>query len=234
MVESDTNRGVNERPASVRELFLVSMGTLGFIWTAYNLINDHNRTLADSGFQFHSLHTPIDDLIRFTPEFAWFYYSYYLVVFAVAVLAYSQRKVLYEVLTGYALMTVVGWVSWLSFPVQMVRPDVSTCMEMSCALVKGMYEIDPGGYNVLPSLHTAHSVFVFMFFYKYDRKWSWFFAALGLCIIASTVFIKQHYFLDLPPGVVTGIAGYWVGTRYGVRFATLAQRTSQLFLRRAG
>lgn len=233
MVDYSSEIPTNERPASVRELFLISMGMLGSIWTIYNLINGYNKSLADSGYVFHTLHTPMDDLIHFTPEFAWFYYSYYLVVFAVAVLAYSRRQVLYEVLTGYALMTVVGWISWLSFPVQMVRPDVSTCMTMSCGLVKGMYEIDPGGYNVLPSLHTAHSVFVFLFFYKYDRKYSWFFAALGLCIIASTVFIKQHYFLDLPPGVLTGVAGYWVGTKYGLSLATLTQRTRQLVQPRA-
>ncbi len=205
----------NQNKAGWGEILFFALGIYFVHAAGYELFNQYAFYLEQRGFSFFSLDTFVDDKIPFKPLFAYFYYSYYLLVLSVVVLAYYNRAVLYKVGTGYLAMSMISWISWAAFPVRMIRPDLTDCITNGCDLVRGMYSIDPG-FNVLPSLHTGHTILVMAFFWKYNKIGFWVLSPLAVGVIASTVLIKQHFFLDLPPGVVVGLWGFYVGEQHGV------------------
>lgn len=205
------------------ELGIVSLATFLFIAIGYFIVSAHNKSLAADGFRFFNLSISLDNKVPFIPIFILFYYAYYPVVFSVAILGYRQREVLYQAVVGYMTITAIAWTCFIAFPVQMVQADLSGCTSWACNLVGGMYSVDPG-YNVLPSLHVAHSTMVWLFFRRYAPRFASLFAFLLVGITLATVLIKQHYLLDLPAGFLVGYIGYLAGVPLGERVAQRAQR----------
>ena len=70
--------------------------------------------------------------------------------------------------------------------------------------------------NVLPSMHVVGCAGACMaaFDSRRLRKWRWPMVVMGLLICASTVFVKQHSFLDVIWGAVValpvGVCIYWL------------------------
>jgi len=205
------------------EITLVSLATFLFAAIGYFVVSNHNATLAADGFAFYNLAISWDDLIPFTPVFILFYYAYYPVVFSVAALGYRRREVLYQAVVGYMTITAIAWTCFIAFPVQMIQADLGSCSTLFCKWVGGIYSVDPG-YNVLPSLHVAHSTMVWLFFRRYAPRLAPLFAFLLVGITMATVLIKQHYLLDLPAGFLVGYVGYLAGLPLGLRVATQAGR----------
>lgn len=207
---------------SLLSLVVLTVSLTGSITFAYEVLNWRNNQLLEAGRNLFTFQTAIDSWIPFLPQTAFFYYAYYVILIYIAVTAYSSQLRYRQAVTGIFFLTFASIASWTIIPSQMFRPDVSTCMDFACALVKGMYEFDPG-YHIMPSMHTGHSVFVMALAWNYNRKHFWFIAPVALGVIASTVLMKQHWFLDLPPGIGLGILGFWVGDRYGLAVFSRAE-----------
>ena len=71
------------------------------------------------------------------------------------------------------------------------------------------YLADAPGFNNFPSLHVALSLLVSLIVYNHDKKhwWVW---IMFSGIMFSTMFIKQHYIIDVVAGILLGIIGYLV------------------------
>jgi len=157
------------------------------------------------GKEAYSLSLFIDERIPFVSWFAVIYVSAYLLVlmpyfFVKAKVEFRRIALIYLMILGFSYLI------FLVFPVQMLRPSLigGGFFEM---ILGWIYTIDPG-YNCFPSLHVSASFLAGMVCFKYNRKYKWFLAWAGL-IMASTLFVKQHYFLDVVSGLMVGLAGYW-------------------------
>ena len=160
----------------------------------------------------------LDRSIPFQPRWAWVYLSLYLLNPIGPLLARSRADLL-SYTRGILSFFAAGLVCFVLFPVAGPRPATAG----GYWLYEGLIHIDRA-YNALPSLHAACAAFAVFFAAHASadttrrvlRKlllrlaWLW----VGL-ILYSTVATRQHFFLDLPPGLL---------------LAWLAQR---LFLRRA-
>ena len=182
-------------------LLLIVFCVFSFIY-----LNEENVHIAANGGRFAILETWLDAYIPFAPYFVFAYYLYYpWVLLPIPIL--RDRQVFYHTIFAFWLLQTTALVSYLALPSRMVRP-VLTGDGIAMDMVRAMYKADPG-FNLLPSLHVAHSTLIALVFWKYGRKYFPVVAAGTLMISISTVFIKQHYVIDIPAGLVyAGVAFY--------------------------
>jgi membrane-associated phospholipid phosphatase len=174
-------------------VFLVTFLSFGFYYVDW-----HNHLLWKEGMKFYSLTTFVDRSIPFTPGWVWIYLLYYPFCFMPLFLL-NNIDTFRRVAGAYLMEFVLAFIVFLSFPVRMIRPLVVPDT-LSTKMVGIIYKMDPG-FNVFPSLHVANSLLVALIFYRYNKILGIFFILIAILISLSTLYVKQHYFLD----VVTGI-----------------------------
>jgi len=100
---------------------------------------------------------------------------------------------------------------------QDLRPAVVEGNDFFAWLVRMTYTADTNT-NVFPSVHVVGVLSALFAVYRTPglRQGCWHLAAtvLGVVIIAATLLVKQHAFIDIVAGIVVGILGCWVV--YGV------------------
>ncbi len=171
----------------------------------YFYANEVNLALEKSGGAFTMIKTQWDDWIPFVPEFIYPYYIYFPFMLLVVPIS-STRLQFYHVVTSFAILEATAISTFILFPTKMIRPVVEPT-NFTYQLVYSMFSVDPG-YNLLPSLHVGHSVLVAVFFYVYQRKFFIPVLILATSICLSTVFIKQHYVIDIPFGILYSLTAY--------------------------
>jgi hypothetical protein len=174
-------------------LLLIVFCVYSFIY-----VNEQNALMAASGGRFSILETRWDPYIPFAPYFVFAYYLYYpWVLLPIPIL--KERQVFYHTVFAFGLLQTSAIAAFLAVPSRMARPLV-TGDGIAIRMVQAMYHADPG-FNLLPSLHVAHSTLVALVFFRYGRKYFPIVAAGTAMISISTVFIKQHYVIDIPAGL---------------------------------
>lgn len=194
------------------EKFLVTFVFIVLAAYGYFYANEVNLAVERSGGAFTVIKTQWDDWIPFVKEFIYPYYIYFPFMLLVVPIS-TTRLQFYHVVTAFAILETTAISTFIMFPTKMVRPVIEP-IDFTHYLVYSMYSLDPG-YNLLPSLHVGHSVLVTVFFYVYKRKFFIPVLIIGLSICLSTVFIKQHFVIDIPFGILYAltaynIAKYWV------------------------
>lgn len=171
----------------------------------YFYANETNLAYEKSGGAFTMIKTQWDDWIPFIPEFIYPYYIYFPFMLLVVPIS-KTRLQFYHVVTAFAILESTAIATFILLPTKMIRPAVEP-IDFTHQLIYNIFSVDPG-YNLLPSLHVGHSVLVAVFFYVYERKYfiPVFLVALSICL--STVFIKQHYVIDIPFGILYSLTAY--------------------------
>jgi membrane-associated phospholipid phosphatase len=151
-----------------------------------------------------TLFLPGEERVPFLPVFGYFYVlSYFvgpLVFFSVRDYATLSR-----VLRATALALAVAYASYLVLPVYMERPRLEVTSPATW-LLSLVYRDEP--YNDFPSLHVTLA-WLAVLASQVSRRWRivLVIAAMGICI--STIFVKQHYVVD----VLYGSALAWAAWR---------------------
>jgi hypothetical protein len=147
--------------------------------------------------------TPVDTAIPFTPRWTLVYQSVYLLLALPPALA-ATRADLRRYAAGFLWMIAVALTCFLLFPVACPRP--------SAGVASGAYRVlvsYDGTVNCIPSLHAAFALFGVLYA---DRVLAFrgraraAVLALGgqwvAAILYATLATKQHYAVDLPPGLL--------------------------------
>lgn len=163
---------------------------------------------------FRDIHCIIDDLIPFCELFVIPYILWFLYVAIVVIYLYFQREHL-EDYYHCVILLMLGMSTCLLiyylFPnEQNLRPDTFTEQNIFTNIIDVIYTNDTNT-NVLPSIHVYNSIAIHIAFvtsYRFRNKCGWHIASLILCILIclSTMFLKQHSFLD----VLTGLGLYLI------------------------
>lgn len=159
----------------------------------------------------HTLYLPGESRLPFIPEFELIYVLGYALP-AVAVLAVPDARRFAQLVTGFLLTLAVAYATYLLFPVYLERPDL---VPDSLATRMLALEYEDPSYNHFPSLHVALAVLAYLSCRDgLRRRWPLLFLVVGVSI--STLFIKQHYVVDLAYGAALAlgawtVAGRWVG-----------------------
>ncbi len=189
------------------ERIIIPVGLFILLGGIFYYLDYYNYYLYNSGYKFYNLETFIDRLIPLVPEFYWIYILYYPLCFApIAIL--KDMGTFRRVALAFALQFGICFVIFILIPVRMVQ-GVITESTLSARALKAFYDFDPG-FNVFPSLHVANLVMIVFIFYEHSRFWAGVLLFLTILISLSTMFVKQHYFVDVLAGAFLGWFVYYV------------------------
>jgi membrane-associated phospholipid phosphatase len=152
----------------------------------------------------------VDEWVPLSPAWTGVYFSMY-VMLPLAWLA-ETRAQLMRYAVGLSLIAAVGLTCFFVFPVAGPRPAYA-----DGGLLALLHRID-APTNSFPSLHMALATYSACFCaYALGRRPGWLIATMSAWVVLigySTLATRQHYFVDLPPGIALGwlahaAAGAW-------------------------
>lgn len=149
--------------------------------------------LAKSG---KDLSLTIDKEIPYVSAFIFPYIYWYAFIFLglVFILSKDRKRYLRSLMVIYISMCIC-YLFYYFYPVEISRPIISN-NTLPNRLVNLIYEADRP-FNCFPSIHVLNTYIIMRFTKVKDNK-SWFIytSIIGILIILSTLFIKQHFILD--------------------------------------
>jgi PAP2 superfamily protein len=191
-------------------------------WPAKLLLGGLLTTIFCTGYfliSYHPFRTPIffpltfiDRVIPFSPSWVWAYQSIYLLLLVAWLAEDSDQLKRYGI--GFGLMMAVGFTFFLLWPVAGPRPIEATNEAMYRLLVR--YDTT---LNSFPSMHIAlatYSACVALVVTEGTlRRVLIVTLPVWVALIAyATLATKQHYWIDLPPGIFLGWLAQLVAWRY--------------------
>jgi membrane-associated phospholipid phosphatase len=170
-------------------LFLLVMPVLGLI---YKILNNNPREAV-------ILSTDIDDKIPFLPIFVIPYIIWYAFILGYLVYFwYKDTRVYLKTLTLIVIGELVCFVIYFFFQTTVPRP---TLVEDGILIeLVGMIYSHDQPYNAFPSIHVLTTFAIILGNINISNKHiihSTFVPVMGSLIIISTLFVKQHYILDM-------------------------------------
>lgn len=155
----------------------------------------------------HVLAFDFEESIPFIPFFVIFYIMTYFVVimpyFVVKDIKDYRRTVL-----AYLFLIFISSVVYIMYPVKIIRPEIIK-EGIFLNMVKWMYNTDKP-YNLFPSLHVSLSALSSLVCLKYNKKIGYFLIVLLFLISLSTLFVKQHYLVDIIFAVILAFFSYYL------------------------
>ena len=149
------------------------------------------------------LSIPIDAMIPFCSPFIIFYIVAYVQwVVSYVVIGRESREYCYRIVTADLLAKVVCFIFFVAMPTTITRPVADG--GLFGWLTELIYSADTPT-NLFPSIHCLESWVAFRCALPLKGvgkiyKWVMLFISVGVC--ASVVFVKQHYFIDIPAGIL--------------------------------
>jgi membrane-associated phospholipid phosphatase len=168
-----------------------------FYCTGYELVERYPlRSAVEFGL------TPIDRWIGFSPGWIWVYES--ICLMAPAIWLATTRDEIKRYAIGFAAITMVGFSFFILWPVRCPRPDSTPAA--------GLYALQmrvDSPLNAFPSMHMAIAAYSACVAIGLSRGRCKRILAAGLpiwvlLIAYSALATKQHYLVDLPPGILLG------------------------------
>jgi membrane-associated phospholipid phosphatase len=194
-------------------VFYLLLNTIVYDWTG---------SLYAQGYH---LNTALDNLIPFVPEWAIFYlYLFYpLSALTMAWFALVDHRRGYALAFSLILINVVADLAYIVFPVttDIYRQELLAHPLVGNAFASAMYahyEKDPS-FNCFPSLHAAVATITFYAWHRYAqllrnglvRVIAIAMLVVGIGVVLSTLFVKQHYIADEIAGVLLALViGKWM------------------------
>lgn len=182
-----------------------------FFWLAERYTENH----------FHVISIGLDDYI---PFIEWFILPYYLwfpyMVFFFLAFFFRDKKEYIRMMaflcTGMTLFLLISFI----YPNGLdLRPESFARDNVATRLVKILYQTDTPT-NVLPSIHVFNTLGVLIAVFRSHhvlpkRFGKWAASAIGVLIICSTVFLKQHSLVDVLGAFVMAAVLYVLVYRTG-------------------
>jgi membrane-associated phospholipid phosphatase len=178
-------------PASERLLLLVVaylIGGLGYVGV--------NRLVGEG--TFHRLALPLDGMIPFVPVFVFAYVMVYVTP-AFSVFLIRDRAEFYRTFLAFGLNAVICYSIFLIFPVEYPRLYVIP-HDLSGRFLSFVQVLDRP-VNCFPSHHISTAFTTFFAVRRQHRGWGAVFGVIAVLIALSTLFVKQHYLVDVPAGI---------------------------------
>lgn len=149
----------------------------------------------------NQLFLPYEKTIPLIPIFILPYiYWYFYMVIGYFVLSIKDRKKYMKGMYSLFIGMCVCYTIYYLFPTEFVRVSVENNNILN-KLINLIYGADKP-FNCFPSLHVLGTYFVMRLTLK-DNKFYWLYTQIvGTMIILSTVFIKQHFIVDIIASVI--------------------------------
>lgn len=183
---------------------------------AVNMVAFQATRLINRGWHHYDLSLPIDYII---PLVKWFIIIYIPVAYGQWIygfyLAARERKpICYHFFTAEIVAKLLCLVCFLIIPTTMVRQDMVDTDFLS-RWIQWVYNTDAAD-NLFPSIHCLESYVLLRECFRMERcpKWfKWINIPVTLLVFASTLFLRQHVFVDIIGAIVVVEIGIFVANR---------------------
>ena len=147
-----------------------------------------------------SLELPIDSKIPIISEFVYIYYlAFPLVIFAFFWICRKDKVHGWNLWLTSIVTFVISGIIYLCFQTQMTKPDFTPVTLSDKLLIMTWNACKP--INCFPSQHCVMAILLFIAYYnqrKTTKTWFRVFNYIcGILIVMATVFLKQHYIVDM-------------------------------------
>ena len=153
----------------------------------------------------------IDKLCPVIPSFVIFYVLAYIFVLAPAFL-FDDEKEFYWIAANYILLMSIAYLTFMLVPLEQ-NMDFVLGSDFFSSVV-GFIHAGDTNFNNFPSLHVALSMFAFFVISRKNKTVGRYLFIMPVLIILSTMFIKQHLFVDLIGGAALALCVNWFYGRY--------------------
>lgn len=160
----------------------------------------------------------LDDYIPFCeyfliPYLFWFIFLTGAIIYTFFCDVVAFKRMMRFIVISYS----IAIITYIIFPnCQLLRPHVFERDNILTRIMAGFYQFDTNT-NVCPSVHVIGSMAVVFGVWNTKRfgtkKWRIAFAAMGILISISTVFLKQHSVIDVAVAVPVCFVAYWGAMR---------------------
>jgi len=154
----------------------------------------------------------IDELIPFKIGFIIPYCIWYVLIFAVPYLLYKKDKESFiRYIYSYGICTIIANIIFICFPTTVLRPDIEVTGILTF-IADIIFKIDTPILNCFPSLHCAISMLFITYILeskKYNKYTKISIVIISILIMASTMFVKQHVFVDFISGNLLALISYY-------------------------
>jgi membrane-associated phospholipid phosphatase len=202
-------------------LFLLVMPILGLI---YKILNMNPREAV-------ILSTRIDSSIPFLPVFILPYIIWYGFIFGYLIYFwFKDIKVYLKTLTVIVIGELVCFLIYFFFQTTVPRPEL-TGNGILIDLVQMIYSHDRP-YNAFPSIHVLTTFAILLGSIHIREKHifhSVFIPVMGSLIIISTLFVKQHYILDMLGSMF--LTSFVYGIVFELYQVSIAEKANTVYLK---
>ena len=166
----------------------------------------------------YMIHSPIDNHIPFIEYFIVPYLLWFVYVFATLALLFFDLKHLenyYQTIATLIIGMTASLLIYTLFPnAQNMRPTQFTHDNIFTQVISMLYATDTDT-NVLPSIHVFNSLAIHAGLCRYatiHKQKIWRNGSFVLCLLIcmSTLFLKQHSFLDVAAAIVLFMIVSWI------------------------
>jgi membrane-associated phospholipid phosphatase len=155
------------------------------------------------------LQTPLDEALPLVPLFVIPYVSLEpIIYFSLIVFLIFRTRVFQSASLTLILAMLASYAVYFFAQTEVIRPTIIGT-DLLSRMIRGVYAGD-NPFNDFPSLHTSLSTIIAIHWWRTDRRIGIVAAAWTALIVASTVFVKQHYVADLVSGLLLAWGASWV------------------------
>ena len=147
-----------------------------------------------------NLEIGLDTYIPLIPEFAVIYLLYIPMIIFVFAFYWNDYKTYRSMSLMMIAVISIAIMIYSAFQTEVLRPIIAST-DFFTRLTNTIYKYDMPN-NTFPSLHVALTSTISAFVYEKNTKVGMVLIPLTILIILSTMFIKQHVFLDIIGGLM--------------------------------
>jgi len=158
------------------------------------------------------LRTPLDDAFPLIPLFVIPYDSLEpLIYFSLIVFLVFRTRIFQSAALSLIIAMLVSYLVYFLLQTEVIRPTVSGA-DLLSRMVRDVYAGD-NPYNDFPSLHTSLSTIIAIHWWRTNRRLGFIAGVWTALIVASTVFVKQHYVADVASGLLLAWGASWLSRK---------------------
>lgn len=182
----------------------------------YNEVVYHLSRIVTDNLHHYNFSLSVDAMIPYVPSFITIYLlSYPFWVLGFVVCARENRALCNEIFAAEFIAKTLCLLCFFIIPTEMQRADLSDGGIFNWA-TNITYAMDEPN-NLFPSIHCMESWICFRGAYRCRKIHScytiiWFLLAVLICL--STVFVKQHLFLDIFSGILAAEIGLFLAKKW--------------------
>lgn len=169
------------------------------LFPLFNLVYILANHIYNTGFD---LTIALDTQIPLVPIFVIPYvYWYVYMIVGYFIISITNRKEYMRSILGLFSGMWISYIIYFIFPTEIVRPTLVDSSFLY-SIINIIYSSDRP-FNCFPSLHVLGTYFVMRYTKKDNNKYIYYYTrVVGSLIILSTIFIKQHFVLDIVAAII--------------------------------